>query len=292
MLINAQNLDALMTSFKTIFNQGFEQTESYVDKLAMMLPSSGREEDYVWIGQVPAMREWVGDRVINNPEAFSYVIKNRTFESTVMIGREDIEDDKIGVFSPMIQQLGALSKIHPDDLIFGLLKNGFTGRCYDGQNFFDADHPVAGESVSNVDTGTSPAWYLFDTSKAIKPFIFQTRRNYALSMMDKPNDANVFMRAEYIYGVDARVNAGYGLWQFAYASTKPLTAENYAAARAAMRSFKADNGKPLHVTPNVLVVPPQLEDSARKLLIATQNSAGASNVNAGTSDLLVSAWLD
>ena len=35
----------------------------------------------------------------------------------------------------------------------------------------------------------------------------------------KPGDDNVFFKKEFIYGVDARCNAGYGLWQLAFGST-------------------------------------------------------------------------
>lgn len=296
MIVNEQTLRSIFVSFKTQFSNAFNLTVSHADKLAMFTPSVGREDDYVWLGHVPSMREWLGERVVNNPEAFSYVIRNKTFESTIAVKREDIEDDRLGVFKPMIEQLGSLSKIHPDELIFSLMKDGFRTKCYDGQYFFDTDHPVNDVSVSNValpgpGEENNPVWYLFDTTQLVKPFIFQKRRDYAMTRMDQANTENVFMRNEFIYGVDARVNAGYGMWQFAYASYKPLTAENYAAARAAMRSFKADNGRPLHVNPSLLVVPPTLEDSARKLLIATQNSTGATNVNANTAELIVSAWL-
>lgn len=51
---------------------------------------------------------------------------------------------------------------------------------------------------------------------------------------DNPPDENVFYKREYIYGSDGRCNVGFGLWQLAYASKQPLTAENYEAARAAM----------------------------------------------------------
>lgn len=292
MIINRQSLASLFTGLNASFNLAFAATESHLDKLATINPSISSEDDYCWLGNFPGMREWVGSRHINNPEAFSYTIKNRTFESTFAIERENIEDDKIGVFGPVAKQLGELSKTHPDELIFGLLKDGFTKTCYDGQYFFDTDHPVKGVSVSNMQAGSGPAWFLLDTSKIVKPFIFQKRRDYKFTALNKDDDEHVFMQNEYIYGVDARVNAGYALWQFAFGSKGTLDEANYAAARAAMRSLKSDSGRPLHVSPNVLVVGPSLEDAARHLLIAQQNAAGASNIYAGSAELIVSAWLD
>lgn len=63
------------------------------------------------------------------------------------------------------------------------------------------------------------AWFLFDTSRAIKPLIFQQRKKPEFVSMDATNDQNVFMKKQYIYGVDCRDNAGFGLWQLAYGST-------------------------------------------------------------------------
>lgn len=291
MIVNRESLAGITTGFTALFNNAFSATESHLDKIATVLTSISAEEVHGWIGNFPGMREWVGDRHIGNPEAFSYNIKNRTFESTFAVSREDIEDDKIGMYSPTATQIGELAKTHPDELLFELLKNGFARRCYDGQYFFDTDHSVAGASVSNMQAGSGPAWFLLDTSKLVKPLIFQKRRDYKFTSFTKDTDEHVFMKNEYLFGVDARVNAGYGLWQFAFGSKDTLDETNYAAARAAMRGIKTDSGRPLLVNPTVLIVPPELEDTARKLLIAQQNSAGASNIYAGSAELIVTGWL-
>lgn len=291
MIVNRESLAGITTGFTALFNNAFSATESHLDKIATVLTSISAEEVHGWIGNFPGMREWVGDRHIGNPEAFSYNIKNRTFESTFAVSREDIEDDKIGMYSPTATQIGELAKTHPDELLFDLLKKGFAQRCYDGQYFFDTDHSVAGASVSNMQAGTGPAWFLLDTSKLVKPLIFQKRRDYKFTSFTKDTDEHVFMKNEYLFGVDARVNAGYGLWQFAFGSKDTLDETNYAAARAVMRGIKTDSGRPLLVNPTVLIVPPELEDTARKLLIAQQNSAGASNIYAGSAELIVTGWL-
>ena len=109
--------------------------------------------------------------------------------------------------------------------------------------------------------------------------------------MDNPEDEGVFMRKELRYGVDARLNVGYGLWQMAYASKQTLDATAYGAARAAMMSFKGDNGKPLGVVPDLLVVPPSLEGTGLTILQAEKNAAGADNIYRNTARLLVSPWL-
>jgi len=62
---------------------------------------------------------------------------------------------------------------------------------------------------------TTTGWYLFDTTRVIKPLILQINKDIDLVAMDNPDDEAVFMRAAYRYGVDAEHNAGYGLWQLA-----------------------------------------------------------------------------
>ncbi len=55
-------------------------------------------------------------------------------------------------------------------------------------------------------------WYLFDTTRALKPFIFQNRMSPQFVPLTAVNDENVFMHKEYIWGVDARGAAAFGLW--------------------------------------------------------------------------------
>ncbi|HEX7049461.1 MAG TPA: Mu-like prophage major head subunit gpT family protein [Longimicrobiales bacterium] len=296
MLINQSALRAVTTGFKTVFNGALAAAPSHWQRVAMLVPSGHRSETYAWLGAIPRLREWVGERVVQNLRAHDYTIKNRSFEATIGVDRNDIEDDSYAVYAPFIAQLAEEAKSHPDELVFGLLKNGFTEKGYDGQNFFDTDHPVVDEagaeqSVSNLGGGAGEPWFLLDVSRAVKPLIFQRRRDYTFTAMDKIDDERVFMRREFRYGIDARVNAGFGLWQLAYASRQPLDATSYGDARAAMMSFKADGGRPLNIRPTLLVVPPSLERAGLEVLKAEHTAAGATNVYKDSADLLVTQWL-
>jgi phage major head subunit gpT-like protein len=192
--------------------------------------------------------------------------------------------------------MGRAAQQFPDELIFRLLKSGASTVCYDGQFFFNTDHPVYSDtdvvtSVSNINTsgaGGNPYWYLLDCSRALRPLIFQNRQPPDLVAMDNSSDEVVFMKNVFRYGVDMRCNVGFGFWQMAYASNQTLNTANYAAARAAMRAFDADGGRPLGIVPNVLVVPPALEGAGRALLVKDANGG---NEWAGTAELLASEWL-
>lgn len=241
------------------------------------------------------LQEWIGERQAKELGLHDYSIKNVTYESTIGINREDFEDDRAGVYSPLIRLMGETAKRHPDKLLFELIQNGQILTCYDKQTFFSTEHPVEvngqSQKVSNPDEGSEIAWYLLDTSKSLKPFIFQKRREYSIISKNQVNDDDVFYKNKYIYGVDARVSAGYGLWQFAYCSKQALTLENYVRCRAAMRSIKTGNGTPLDVVPDMLIVPPALEEAALRIVKAELLDNGQSNVYVGTAEVMVSSWL-
>ncbi len=296
MLVNRANLSTLYDAFNSAFTKGFAGAETAYTKVAMVVPSSASSETYGWLGTFPKMREWIGDRQIQNLAAQTYTIMNRKFESTISVGRTDIEDDRYGVFAPIMTETGKAAAEHPDELIFSLLHAGFTSACYDGQYFFDTDHPVTnanGEtiSVSNNGGGAGSAWFLLDTTRAIKPMVYQERIPYRLTQLTDENDDNVFWKDDFIYGVRARSNAGFGLWQLAYGSRQPLDATNYEVARTALTTMKGDGGRPLGIKPNLLVVPPNLEGAARDIVSSSLAEGGGTNKWAGTAELLVTSWV-
>lgn len=296
MIVNQANLTTLFVGFKTTFQTAFRGVEPSYQRVATVVPSSTREETYGWLKDFPRIREWVGDRVINSIAQDGYRIRNKDWEFTVAVDRNDIEDDNFGIYAPMVAEIGRAAASFPDELVWPLLKDGFTAAGYDGKAFFAADHPVldaAGEpqAVSNSGGGSGTGWYLLDTSRTIKPLIYQNRKDFQFTRMDSPSDELVFNRKEYRYGIDGRANVGFGFWQLAYGSKQTLDAAAYAAARAALQSMTGDYGRPLGIQPTLLVVPPVLEAAAREILIAERTDVGATNVWRGSAELLVVPWL-
>lgn len=292
--INNSNLSGLYNGFKTNFAKGLQGAVSHYATIAMQIPSATTETTYAWLGALPSIREWIGDRVVYDLSISSYKVINREFEATVAVPRTKIEDDQYGIFGPIFEKMGRDTALHPDELVFDLLGKGFSTKCFDGQYFFDVDHPVGrGEtvtSISNVQAGTGAPWYLLDCGQALKPMIYQQRIPFDFTKIDADNDERVFFKNEYVYGTRGRSNAGFGLWQLAFASKADLTAANYETARAAMQGFKSDSGKPLGIQPTHLVVPPSLEGAGRRILKALL-ADGGTNEWAGSAELIVSPYL-
>jgi phage major head subunit gpT-like protein len=295
-ILNSQNLTTLNIAFNAAFSSGFAGYKTQWADIATRVPSTTAKEEYGWLNQLPGMREWIGDRQVNNIALSDYSIKNKTWEDTVKVPVEAIEDDTYGVYSPLMSELGRAGAAHPDQLIFPLLKNGFATACYDGQYFFDTDHPVLdadgnAQSVANTDGGAGTPWFVLDTSRALKPLILQMRRDLKLTPKIDPTSENVFNRKEFVWGADGRWNAGFGFWQMAWGSKQTLDETHLTAAITGLGEMKGDFGRPLGISPRLLVVPPSLEFSARKLIMAANNAAGASNVLNGRLEMLVSPWL-
>ena len=297
MIINSGNLTLLFKGFKTAFQRGFAGVSPMWNQVATRVPSTTGSEEYGWLGDIPGMREWVGDRQINNLRDHGYTIKNKKFENTVGVPRDKVEDDQYGIYSPMMEMLGQSANEHPDELVFALLEDGFATECYDKQYFFETDHPVILEdgstaSVSNVQAGAENPWFLLDTRRPLKPLILQMRKMPDFVQMDKANDENVFMRDELLYGVDDRKNVGFGFWQMAFGSKDILNATNFEAAYDAMGAFKGGYGKKLGIKPNLLVVGSTNASAARKIIEAQLINGGDSNTNYKRVDLLEVPWLD
>lgn len=63
------------------------------------------------------------------------------------------------------------------------------------------------------------AWFLLDTGKPVKPFIYQERKAPVFVQQTDPQADDVFNRKKYKFGAEARAAGGYGFWQLAYGSS-------------------------------------------------------------------------
>ena len=231
MIINKTTIEAIFINMMTTFMNAFEAAPATWQKIAMLVPSTGKQNDYSWLSNFPKMRKWIGDKALQALAAFKYTIVNDDWEATVEVDRNDIEDDSLGIYAPQAQMAGYSAKQLPDEIVFTLVTGGFTNLCYDGKAFFATNHPVAGANVSNKGT-------------AVLSF-----------------------------------------------STLALAQASYGAARTALRKMKDDEGRPLNVTPNILLVPPALEDTGRALMVNDRLEDGKPNPYKGTAELVVDARL-
>lgn len=304
LLVNKESIASVFTGLKTIFNNTLKAQGGTWQATAMEVPSTGAGEDYAWLSRFPKMRKWVGDKFVKALEAGKFYKKNEDWETTIAVSRNDIDDDKLGIYNTQAMSAGeSAGELH--DIIVDDLKNGaFTNEGMDGQYFYDTDHPLqnsdgVASSVSNKGTmalscasqaaalasygaaraaimgytdsegmplrlvpdtlevgpalesvarilcekdkltdnspnpwqGTAkvlvnPAitsatqWMLHVANKqSVKPFIVQMRKAPTFVQQTGMDNDDVFNRAEFKFGAEARATGVYGFWQLSYGST-------------------------------------------------------------------------
>lgn len=276
--INKANLGDLNTTYSAAFKGGLDIAPTNISAaFTMEVPSSGASNKYPFLGALRGFREWVGPRVFNQLASHTYTVDNKLWEDGFEMNRTEIEDDQFGLYIPIASGLGQEAQKQRDEVVFKLLENGGDEVGYDGFPFFDTAHPVGGGVQSNDLGGTGDAWYLMDTSHTVKPMVFQNRLPPEFVAKTSPNDEGVFMEDIFRWGARIRNNAGFGLWQLAVRSNQPLTEENYIAAKAALRGFKNDEGKPMGNRPTAIVVGGSNVDVALKLFSQTLVGGGDTN---------------
>lgn len=296
MLINSQTLSMLTQAVNASFMVGIEKKTAPWDILAMEVPSMTAQNVYPYLKSIGSIRQWVGDRVKQNLAKGEFTVVNRDYEQTEAIPRNALMDDQYGLYRPRFEQMGRNVTNLPSQLVYALLKTGFTALGPDGQFFFDTDHPVgkpgAEVSVSNSMGGAGEAWFIVDATQAIKPLIWQPRSSFNLVTMFNADDPNVFWQKEYVYGVDGRCTAAFGpFWQLIFGSKQTLDETNVLATLVAMASQKDDDGTPLGVMGTHLVCSPTLAEPARKLFGQQYLANGASNTLYGRLQVVASPWL-
>jgi phage major head subunit gpT-like protein len=127
------------------FDLGATTAEPFYPKICTIKRSVRSKEDYGFLGSMPGVREWVGDRIFNQLRGGHFEIVNRKWEDSIEIEKDRIDDDELGFYELPLQELGEEAAMHPDELVFSLIPAGETAACFDGQAFFDTDH-LWGES--------------------------------------------------------------------------------------------------------------------------------------------------
>lgn len=280
MIISEANLEKLRSGFSTRFNAGLKRADDVHGVITELVPSTAKLETYGFLGDMPIFRRWVGEKRIKSLGEKVYTLANEDFEITIGVHKNKIRDDNLGLYGPMVQGWGVNAKNLADQLVFEALRDGHTRPCFDGQNFFDTDHPVgdAGTIASNISAaGGSQPWFLIDASQPMKPILFQEREAPHFHMVTEMTDSHVFKTGEYLMGAEARGAAGYTYWQMAYRSTQVLNEANYKAARDAMKALKDDEGEPLGISPTHIVVGVSTWQQAKDLFDKANLAGGESN---------------
>lgn len=293
----AQILSALFVAMSTAYTQGLGAAKPQWDKVATKVPSSGAANYYGWLKDLPGISEWVGARQLADLGKHGYSVENKTFESSISISRESIEDDQVGMYSVVAKNYGEQVAMFPDTLTYPLLVAGFSTLCFDGQNYFDTDHPlgdtggsVYSNVVGNPSTDTGEPWFVFDDTKVLKPIVFQDRRPFVFKNMN-PNEEYTWFNNKMAAGVDGRCNVGFSFPQLCVASKAPLTKANYEAAVKLLGTMKKADGTPIGVRPTTIAVGYGNRAAAKGLFDSMLVAGGDSNIYYKDVEIVVTPFI-
>lgn len=127
---------------------------SWVSLIANQYSSNQATETYAGIGNVPALREWLGEKQLKSLNIGSLTITNKDWESTLRLMRKDLQRDKTGFLRQRAGELATRAAEHDEKLLSELIDTGDDadiGTAFDGQFFFDTDHSFGASGTINND---------------------------------------------------------------------------------------------------------------------------------------------
>jgi phage major head subunit gpT-like protein len=163
-ILTPATLDAAFLRFDTIFQQVFGDQKPRWQAIATELQSTTEEERHAWLKAVSELREWIGERRIDNLSANLQLIKNKTYEKTLGVPRTKIEDDQLGIFDPLVRELARVTANWPDRIVADAILAGESATCHDGQPFFSASHPI---NPDDAGLGTQANLFTGGTARAL-----------------------------------------------------------------------------------------------------------------------------
>lgn len=159
---NTAKYEAALRDLTHKFDLGFRTAAPFYPSVCTEVQSTGADEKYAWLGQVPSVREWLGDRTFNELRSSDFVLSNKLWEDSILVPKTSIDDDRLGLYDAMFENLGQRAATHPDKLLMQAIALGESTACSDGQFFFDTDHAWGDSGSQDNDltgaaaTGTIP----------------------------------------------------------------------------------------------------------------------------------------
>ena len=149
MPITPSALSTLNTNFKGTVQEAFRGATPMFSEVATEIPSNTKSNTYGFVDQFPGMKEWLGERTLEELEAKSLLVTNKHYEDSIQIDEDDYDDDELGLWSKQAEWLAQTAAYYPDVLVMNEVKKSFTENSYDGKTFFATDHSWKGDTYSN-----------------------------------------------------------------------------------------------------------------------------------------------
>lgn len=145
----------IFQEFRRDYMAELDQAPTLWRDYAAEVPVSGKSSLFMWLANQASVREWIGPRQHKNLSTRTWEVTHRTWELSYEFDARQIADDIEGVTASAVtaaRNFGQKFARHEDSLVASVLEAGVSTNCWDGQYFFDTDHPV------DIDGVTSGTW--------------------------------------------------------------------------------------------------------------------------------------
>jgi len=160
-----------ITNFQALAMQANATFTPKYGRIARTIPGNGSDKlDLTWIHGAPAMRKHVGAKKHFTPIETTAEYLADDWENTMDIHLRDLKYGKATRYEQLSKGIGYKGAAAPDMAVKAALLGGATKTCWDGQYFFDTDHPVKGGVASNKITASGTSLVNFqNVVKAVWP---------------------------------------------------------------------------------------------------------------------------
>jgi len=170
---------AAFLGFDTQFQSVFKATPKIWDRIATLKTSVTEEERHLWSAEIGDLREWKGERHFENLQGRVQTLKNKKFEKSFEVPVDRMEDDQYGMYNDKAASLARAAARWPDKIVIdALIAGSSSATSFDGQYFFDSDHPI---DVDNASSGTQSNLF---TSRALNADNLAYIRAQMMSLVD------------------------------------------------------------------------------------------------------------
>lgn len=156
--LDSSKVEAAYVGYRTTFNNRIKAAPSPARKLATVVQTDAVLDRQIWLTGMPKLRRWIGDKWLYKLRGESHPIPVWLHEASIQVPKQDIINDRLGLYTPQINGMADAYEQAISDTFFAALAAGIAGTAlgttYDGQNLVDTDHSalsaVAGTQTNKV----------------------------------------------------------------------------------------------------------------------------------------------
>lgn len=141
------------------FHQAMEAGPTFWQNHAQTVASTSASETFTFPGFIPAPRQFLGSRQMQDARDFTYTVTNNEYELTMLVNRKSWEDDQTGLINARLAEMGEVWATYKDSLFTTLLANGNVSgnNGFDGVTFHSDDHSSGTTGLTTDNNTTSAA---------------------------------------------------------------------------------------------------------------------------------------